>query len=323
MKKLAVIALEKHTITNLKNDLNYIFRNVIDIEWYYMEDSNFSNSINADLILYTSPNYYYMTRGLIASTAEVIMMKRTISREGYEKLLSLKNIKKAMMVNRTLEMAVETISQLRELGINHIDLVPVYPGTKNIPNLEVAITPDHVNTVPQNAKHIVNIGNRKLDISTIMDITAKLDINVNQIEQRISNYAKQIVPISNGLNKIINIKNELDKALELMVNINDKAIIIMNKDKSILKKNELADKILELDDSETVKNEMYEILGFMEVLNTGHAKKDFIITYNDKNIIVSNYPIIYIDTLQGSIAICEEFNDFEKRHQNMKRKPIN
>ena len=322
MKKLAVAALEKNTITNLKNDLNYIFRDVIEIDWYFLEDDHLDSSINANLILFTSPIYYYMARDIISSVADVIIMNRTISREGYQKLMNLKDKKEAMLVNRTLEMAVETISQIRALGIRHINLVPVYPQMAKVPELDTAITPDHVSSVPQNVKHIVNIGNRKLDISTIMDITAKLDININEIQDRLNDYVRQIVPISTGLNRAIKMKNEVEKALEIILSINDKAILIADINSILLKKNEAADNIFELSDSKTIKKQIYEILDFPHVLNTGETKKDFMITYNDKNIIVSNYPIIFNSTLQGAIAVCEEFVDFERKHQKMKKKLI-
>lgn len=321
MKKLAVIALEKHTILNLKKDMNDIFGGQVDIEFHYTNDHIFNENINADLILYTSPSCYYLTKDFLNNNGDVLIMKRTILKSGYEKLMELNN-EKVMLVNNTLEMTMETIFQLRQLGINYMDFVPFYPGMDNPPDIDIAVTPDHENSVPGNVKRIINIGNRKLDISTIMDLVLRLDIDLEKIQDKIDAYASTIIPIRKNLKNILESNIELENFLEFMMRISNKAIIAVNSNGKLIKSNEIAEDMFDLYEKNEIDSKLLEILKIEEVMKTGTEKRELIITHNGKDIVADVFPVEYGSMRKGAICICEGFIDLEEKHKKIKKNLI-
>jgi len=63
-----------------------------------------------------------------------------------------------------------------DLGLNHLDYVPCYPGTTHVPCLEVALTPGEPQHVPAFVKRVIDIGDRVIDAKTIIDMASALGL---------------------------------------------------------------------------------------------------------------------------------------------------
>ena len=97
-----------------------------------------------------------------------------------------------LLVNYSVEMTMDTISLFHQLGLNHLEFVPCYPGVANVPRLEVAVTPGERKHVPSFVKRVVDIGDRVMDARTIIDIAAGLGLERLLKEERFVEYFKSI-----------------------------------------------------------------------------------------------------------------------------------
>ena len=71
-------------------------------------------------------------------------------------------------------MVREATSGLNQLGVNHIEFIPFYPGAEPVEGIGLAVTPDEERYVPDSVKQVVNIGQRCLTSETMIEAALKL-----------------------------------------------------------------------------------------------------------------------------------------------------
>ena len=97
----------------------------------------------------------------------------------WKELRKLKEIpsgSKVLFVNMTQTMAREAIAQLNQFGINHIQLIPFYPGAVLEENVSVAVTPDEVRYVPDSVETTINLGQRPCTSGMMIEIALRLGL---------------------------------------------------------------------------------------------------------------------------------------------------
>lgn len=325
MKTIAIVAYEKTTAMPIKENLIEIFGNLVTIKWYFIVDGNIS-CIDADIVIFTSPTYYEMFQEHVKGNAAVVQMKRTITKEGYDKLKTLPSGTKAALYNVTLELALETISQINEAGIKNLKLIPAYNGLKGKLPVDIAVTPGETRVVPNGYNEVIDIGNRKLDLSTIMDISSILGLDYEVMEQRVGEYADGIIPLSHGLQDLLYKKKEINNVLNVLLNIYNKAIVAFDSDGNIINCNKRAQRLYDfnhMNNPDTFDvNNLLEKLYIKDVLISQKKRESQLIYVNKKDVIVNNYPIFQSNEFTGVVSIGEEFYEVEDNHQRIRKKII-
>jgi transcriptional regulator with PAS, ATPase and Fis domain len=323
MKKLAIISMQKSTCDFYKKELEKIFKGIINIDGYYLENGKSDTKIDADLVLITAHAYFNLVKSFVNDGVEIIIMRRTFTKEGLEKLKKIPVNTTAMLVNVTLELAFETISQIYQLGIRHINFIPVYPGIKQVPQIDTAVTPGESRHVPKSVKKIIDISGRKLDISTIMDIVVKLGLSREKTRPIIDDYMKKIVPLSYEFEDVWNKSKELNNLLEIIANMYNEALIAVNHRNKIIKFNHTAQKVFKLEKNNVIGENIDNILPQLCVKNTlisEQIQENLLVKINNKDYVVNNYPVSHQGRLLGAVSICNEFYDIEDSYQRLKMK---
>lgn len=320
MKRIAIIALEENTVMPLKNDLIKLFKDIIEIDWYYISNSNITGIINADLALVTSSAYFMTAKANIKKGVEILIMHRTITKSGYEKLNKIPKGSKVALYNLFLEQSLETIAQINGAGIKNLNFIPAYKGMDNFPQTKIAVSPGESRLVPDIYEEVIDISSRKLDVSTIMDIISKLDIDYRLIEKRLKDYINEIIPLSYGVTDMLSEKTELNNLIGLIINIYDKAVIAFDKKGIVIKYNKKAENIFNfsIDNSNKLANQY-----IFSKIDTNYKKENIIINYEGRELIATNYPVIHKNNSMGSLLIIEEFYELEDSHQKIRKMMMN
>lgn len=134
----------------------------------------------------------------VARGTDILVVRRTIRRDSWERLMALPPGTRAMVVNEDELSAGETVALLYELGAKHLEVVPVYPGMADLPHLELAITPGEPQLVPPGVR-ILDIGDRVVDGTTVVDILTKFGLFDEAANRLVSDHMSRTIPRSPGL----------------------------------------------------------------------------------------------------------------------------
>lgn len=324
-KKLAVAAINRNTADFYKEQIRSLFQDGIEVESYCFEDRSIEKGIIADLVLISTYSIFEAVKRHVKSRCQIIKANRTISKKGFDKILSLPKGTKAMLVNVGPRMAVETISLIYQLGAKHIELIPVYPDMGNTPDLGIAITPGELKYVPDSAEEIIDIGERVLDISSIMDISARLNLDSFLKGYTIKKYFNEIIPVSFGTQKIIGKSIKLESQLDSLFKTLNEGIIGINPKGIIYSYSLSARKILKYKVREVIgkhASEIFPQIPFKFVLETLESVEDKLVRVNNCDIVVTVVPIIDNNELYGAFAIVKRFSDVEKKQHKLRAQLI-
>ena len=324
-KSLTIISKSVNTADFLMSTLKELFADDIAISNYAFERDKLKSPLKADLFLVPDRTIFEEANKYVQSGKEIRVIKRTLTKSGFNKLMEIEPGTQAMLVNVNANMAIDTISLISQLGARNLDLTPVFPGINNIPDLDLAITPGEEKYVPSNVKKVINIGDRVPGISTIMDIIIKFQLNHLMSSPKIINYFNNIVPISFGLEKILGKTNSLEGQLDMISKLLEVGVLGINKKGVINSVNENALKIINKRENELIGRQAAKIfknIQFPKVLQSADFIKEKIVKVDGTDIVLSVNPVKNLGEAYGAVAIIKKFSDTEKRQQKLRAQLI-
>ena len=323
--QIAIVTEHANTVDFLYKDLKNLFSNQLKVNGYCFERDNVPSLIKARLVLIADTSSFERVNNCVEEGTEIIVINRTLTKKGLDKLLELEEGTKAMLFNPSINTAVNTVSTIYKLGVRHINLTPVYPEMKVKPELDIAITPGESDLVPDYVEKIIDIGDRVLDISTIMDIIIRFDLNHILDTSSFRKYMDKIVPSSFGLEQLMGKTDRLESQLEIVLNLLDVGLISTNSAGVVNAINEKAERILGFNKSEIIgkkaKNYIDEI-PFQETLREGKKISGEIVKINGWDVVLTMQPIKKYNTTYGTIAIVKKYINTEKNQQKLRAQLI-
>lgn len=215
-KEVVVIAREEKTAQAIKDQLHRLLGLYISFIPYSLKGW-LHTAKKAELVIVSSHVLAHEAAQKVQKETDILILRRTLLQKSWEKILAIPLWKRIMLVNDDHDSAVETIALLYELGARHIELVPVYPGMKEIPELDTVITPGESPLVPSFVKKIIDIGDRVVDLSTLVDLLTRFDLLHHETMNTVIKYARTIIPRNQGLQtavqSLMNLKNLLWESL--------------------------------------------------------------------------------------------------------------
>lgn len=325
-KKLVLITLDETTKERYFKDLRYFFDDYLDIEAYSLKEG-INNTIIGDLAIITSPVLTNIAKKHLTHDIKIIYMNRTFAKENVDPLYDLPSGMKALLVSNSNIAAMECISTLYEIGIKQLDLTPVYPGMDNNPEGKIAITPAQIDYIPEQVEKVIDIGWRVLDISTLMDISTKLEIMDKSLEEKIGIYAKKIIPISHGLHFTLNNTNIIKNEMNIVLNVIDDGVIVTDTKHNIIHCNKSITRIFNLE-----KKHLYGLIAIGEILPKELTEKIIgeeklennlikVIGLN-KSFIVTKRPINVYNDMYGYAIIIKDITEFENLENKLRKQLI-
>lgn len=319
MKTIAILNYDPKSADIYAAQIENVFSNNVIVTKYSINSGPPSGSITADLVLVQNEDVFQRTKDSIPEETPLIFCNRTISKEGYYKILNIPEYSEIYILDETLEMAKDIISIIYERGIRNLTLLPASP--ENIATLmnKTVIILGQSSIVPEDAKEIINIGSSLLDVSTIISIGFRLKIDYIIQNKDIQSSYSEIIPANFGLAEMLGKFNITEGMLNVLLNVIEDGVININLSGEINSLNKKARQILGIED-ETLNYcngiERFPDIPFEDVLENRRPIKDKLIKINGYDVIVSIDPIFHSGKLFGAYAIMKEFGEAElKQHK--------
>ena len=325
-KKIVIITRFAKTANFLFKEIKSIFTDNIEIEKYCFELKQVKKGIAADLILIPDLLNFELVKNFARDGVEITVLRRTLTKKGLDKLLEINSDSHAMLVNATANTALDTISTIQQLGVRHIKLTPVYPGLDNLPELDLAITPGESKYIPGYVKEVIDIGNRVLDISTIIDILVKFNLSHLLDTKEVQQYFQKIVPVSLGMEKVIGKNNNLESQLDIFLKLLDVGVIGINSAGIVDSYNNSAEKIIGLAKDKVLgadAEKLFPEIPFADVLRSNCSVEEKLVKMMGWDIALTVKPILKGNSIYGAVAIIRKFSDAENEQHKLRAQLIN
>ncbi len=196
MKKIVIITYSKEAANEFYQILQCIFKDKIIVEKYSIAENELKVTIEADLVIISAYELYKQIERYIPSNIQIINPNLTIFKENFQRILDLPSGTRALLVSTNIDLSMQCINQIYQMGARHIELIPYSPYLQNSGDIDMAITPGEEHNVPASIKRVINIGNRVIDISTIIYILIHFEMEFLFNTPEMSNYCQKTMPLN-------------------------------------------------------------------------------------------------------------------------------
>lgn len=213
-------------IKNLTRDLQLVFGDFVEFETIRITDLKPQEQVSGDVILATYPGIIRQLKEHVSDIKKVILITRTVTEEMIYHLYDIPQGTNVLVVNDTRETTDDTVSMLYQLGVRHLNLLPYYPGETDISGISAAVTPGESHLVPAEISTIIDIGDRRLDMQTFLDIFTILDISSDAVKQSLIRYANTTLELHAGVKTRYVRSYKLNESLKQILNLQKTGVIM-------------------------------------------------------------------------------------------------
>lgn len=343
MKTIAVIAFYQQVSQFYKKHIQGVFGNEINVECHYIENNLEHVDLNADLILVSSHIIYEHLKKINKNNIETIVLKRTFTKKGFQKIKELQYDGDILFVSTFYEMAVESVAQLYELGVQNLKFVPfnpVFQAAEQYADIKIAVTAGETDRVPAHIEQVIDTGERVLDISTIADIGVKLNISSERMNNLIESYKNDLIVTNYGFKRMMDETGELKNQLNTILSFITDSIIAVDVNGFITEYNEVSESIFKRTKQQTVGMQIadfFRTVSLKDVHNrqTLEGERIFLnerqmedtidnvmVSVAGSAVVMSKYPLKREEKLIGFIFISKKYMEMENEHNRLRSKLI-
>ena len=176
MKTIAVIAYDKVSADVYAEQVRYFMGAKASV-FSYSTREYFNDIRPADLYLISTCACTDLNnlQKQLPSNGEVTIIQVTIRKESLKQLLKIPQGTKALVVNLSHKMAIETMALFNRFGIDNIECYPCSPNETYRPDITFAVTPGESRYVPKEVTDVLDIGPRLLSGDTVVELLLKSD----------------------------------------------------------------------------------------------------------------------------------------------------
>lgn len=326
MERVAVIANQKRYASRLANDLKNYFGKYVYIQPYSMNEVNEMDVIPETYIVISAFTIFQAVRKKTDDHSRLLIADLTLDMACVERLYHLPKNARALLVNIDYRSCMEVITLLYSAGFQSLELIPYYPGLEFDPSIKIAITPDERELVPPGINTVIDIGQRVLNTSFIMEVADVLGIESPFGGKEAQAARKRAFAQTVGMEKVLGEKENLTEQIEGLLKMVRQGFLITDVSGRICLSNDKARQLLNSRTDVLVGFNIAEILPEF-VPASGHAVGDSVenragelITLNGVALIVTASPIVSGDTPKGHVIMLESFTETESRQHKMRNK---
>ena len=215
MKKIAIVTNMRKIADFYAEEIKNLFQDQLETAAYSVEDgAGILVGIEADLIMVSTHGIYDLVKRYVRNCDDIFIADITLKKQSLNQMRQLLPGTKAMLVNITLEMAVETIGLIYNSGISHVEIVPFYPGMKEPPACSLAITPGERELVPPWVTEIIDLQDRVLSTRTIVNVATRLNLEYLLQTAVFENYFQTLARADYGTELLLDEVSSMEKKTE-------------------------------------------------------------------------------------------------------------
>lgn len=322
VKKLVLVTQAASTCPTYAQWLYEFFGSNISLELFSVEEDDFSSmSTDADLYIVaaTSTDAFSQVMNTIPPERKVVSPTITFFKKEIDTLRQLPRGTRAMLVNLSVEMSIESIAELNRLGITQIEFTPVYPGSSYPPDVELAITPGESRYVPPTALRVLDLGPRVFSANTLMEIALALGFTWFPKSQEFRTYAASLADPGQSLASLWSANLKTETYLDILMGALETGILGVDRDGLIFALNSVAESMLGLHRKDAIGQSLTFACRDLDRQLTESdrcQKASRLIQLGDTYINLSTAPINWQDETIGCFVLLQRFTEEENRqHQ--------
>lgn len=316
MKKRIGIISQRRGMSNFyRMLLQRLFGDMADILVFNLEDESIRHLEECDLYLNTSTSYDLMRNRwateFFPASSKLIHGDITFTRKAVDLLKRYPDGTRALLVNQSQHMAMESIAQLYHLGITNIEFFPYAPEMPSYPQVSVAFAPGEAELAPPGLE-VIDIGSRWFTANTICEIALKLGNSFFLETAAFARYVSSLADIDYSLQEITYSRLTAENKLEIILNSLDAGIVCVDEKNLITLINREARTLLGTSRSSALGQPAHKL--FPELpFSDATGDTPLLLTIHGQELSVSISKLHIKDRSLGAFAIFHRFEDEENR----------
>lgn len=322
--KLSIITRFSWSCDFLQKQLNFLFGNLFSITCHSPNTTPIIPVFNADLILLHEPSAIVEMQKHIKSDCPLILMRRTITSEALEKLKKIPSGVTAAVVNVTDYMAHETMTNIYQLGIKNITLIPWAPDShREFPNVDIVISHRMYDFLPNIKTEIILLGSRVITADVIVDILSYFNIDTHTSDQIFTRYMSIVPSFQKGVQTLHENNKFLSAQWDLLYDKINICVAVITSNNLINSYNTQFAKLIEpYNKPLLILEDLITLLPQLSLLNSAVEIDEEVVEVKGQKFILN---VNYLDAgnhLLGKIVRLEPYNRVVQTHQNVHKKII-
>lgn len=235
-RKLILITYDQSNGMHYRRELLDFFGDAVDIEIHTICEG-LGNGLSGDAVLTLSPISNNRLTPHLKEEIEIIHGSKVLTKAAYQRLMDLPKGTRAFLITTNKTASFDMATYLYQIGVNHIDFVPFYPGCASDPNLDIAITPGQTRFIPEHVRQVVDLGWRRISLDTFMSLMVVLRLKSEALIERLYHLSRDIMShdfLTTPLDNVSRLKDMLSMMID---EIEDGILFLSNAGRPIFENN--------------------------------------------------------------------------------------
>ncbi len=327
-KKISIVTLDYMASKFYENQIKELFGELVTTSAYNVLDGSIKDIGDSDLFVVSTDAFKNISdlKEYIPINIPKVEIAVTFTNKSLETLMNIPKGSNALFVNLSETMVREAITKLNQLGVNHINFTPYYPGAVLDKDIELAVTPDEARYVPKGVKNIIDLGQRVLDTTTIVEIALRLKFDYLLERTKFKDYFRSLAVNNYSFDQLFGKSFRMESQFEILMEIMDEGIIGVNENDVVIACNSKAVEITGITKNQSIDYtavSVFPFLPFEECKIVRSKINNRLIKVNGVDINMSITPIIRGDEYIGAFATIQKFTEEEYKQHNLRIQLLN
>lgn len=328
IKKIAIITLTYNASLFYASQIKSLFGDLVTIETYNVLEGSVKIWDKVDVFVVTTDAFDSISDSakFIPSNIPKVEISVDFTKENIKTLMDISRNTCAYFVNLSEKMVRESISRLSQLGVNHINFIPYFPGAKTVENCNLAITVGESHYVPSSVTDVIDLGHRFLDSTTIVELALRLKLDYLLERENFKEYFNSIAASNYSFNQLFGRSLNMESQFEILMEIIDAGIIGVNQDDVVYACNSKAVEITGINKKQSIDKPAelyYPFLPFSECRLTRKKITNRLVKFKGIDINVTVAPVIRGNEYIGAFATIQKFTEEESKQHNLRIQLLN
>ena len=325
MKKIAVVALDPLAGASYTKEVRDLFGEYAEVVGYSVRDGSAAGVLpRADLFAISTDAYGSAEEEArhVPIDSQIMSIEVTFYWETLKKLFEIPQGTKVLFVNVTSNMAREAITQLSSLGVNHLQIIPYYPGAVLEETVDIAVTPGESRFVPPSVKTVIDCDHRPCSYGMMVEIALRLGLEYLPETESFMNYAKVVASNHYSFDLMYAKSRRQESQMHILAESLDEGLIGVNETGEVFVCNKKACQIARISEELAMGKkgeEVFPYIPFYQVLREKKAVPEKVIRLFGTNVSLAVVPVVRKEDCIGAFAMLQKFNEQESRQNALRR----
>lgn len=327
-KSIAVIAYDPFAGKAYAEQVKQVFGKRVIVRNYSTMDGSVTNMEACDLYMASTDAFDAMgdPGRYLPAGAQRMEIQVTYRKEAIRILQEIPKGTEVLYVNITEMMAREAVTQLEQLGVTHLKFILYAPGSELNETAEIAVTPDEERYVPAGVTRIINLGQRTCSSDTMIEAALRLGYDDLLEADEFKQYLASVCANTYYFDRMLDRSGRLESQFDILMEVLDQGVIAINEHGEIYAINKAARDITRIPPGRGVGRtgeELFPYIPFNRCLKEKAETPPQVVRVAGNLVAVYVRPILRRDVCVGGVAILQQFNEMERRQNELRGQLLN